>query len=335
MANDKKPEDFRKMTYEAFENVVRPYCHGYINYENEYGEKCSKSARYRGVFDMHVLLRAGYSAADWKAFFYGRSLENAKGMLSHMRNGEDIQPSIIDIYLMDGAEDRIRSHFSERLLSLITLDDRKNLRKELYSIIDRDWSLPGEYYYPLRELFLKEERFCEFISKTFLVAMLRQTMPISAIPSRFVFNNNDLLPEMAVYIQATCEKGFCSEEFSKMLKWLSLWINEERFLGPEHTRLAWNMVAFWKVTCDFVDRSQLNEDELKIYDDIRDRAYLEELSSFIRETGIALEEMLTRYGFDNSIWCKYSRYGAADSWKIAYANNLSEEMRVNFDAPEL
>lgn len=33
MANDKKPEDFRKMTYEAFENVVRPYCHGYINYE--------------------------------------------------------------------------------------------------------------------------------------------------------------------------------------------------------------------------------------------------------------------------------------------------------------
>ena len=65
MANDKKPEDFRKMTYEAFENVVRPYCHGYINYENEYGEKCSKSARYRGVFDMHVLLRAGYSAADW------------------------------------------------------------------------------------------------------------------------------------------------------------------------------------------------------------------------------------------------------------------------------
>lgn len=165
--------------------------------------------------------------------------------------------------------------------------------------------------------------------------MLRQTMPISAIPSRFVFNNNDLLPEMAVYIQATCEKGFCSEEFSKMLKWLSLRINEERFLGPEHTRLAWNMVAFWKVTCDFVDRSQLNEDELKIDDDIRDRAYLEELSSFIRETGIALEEMLTRYGFDNSIWCKYSRYGAADSWKIAYANNLSEEMRVNFDAPEL
>ncbi len=325
MAKDKKPDSFRKLTFEAFEHTVRPRCRGYISYIDEYGNERRKSARYRGIFDMYVLLRSGYTDEDWLEFSYGRSVDNTKSLLSHMRDGDDIQPFIIDIYVKEDAEDRIRAFFEKKLLPIISLEDRRIVKDDLFKIIERDLTLPGEDYYKLWELYKQKDEFAAFISKAYLVSVLRQTMPFSVVPSRFMYENDDLLPEMMTYIQMVCEEGFQETPFEEMVNLLTLKIKSEQDMGPEYRRLQWNMVAFWKTTHEFVERDQLNADLLQKYDDIRYRAYLGELSSFIQETGIAVEKMLERYDLKSQIIVNYERYGKADAWKISFMNNAIDE----------
>ena len=321
MAKDKSPDTFNKLTFEAFEHTVRPRCHGYICYKDEYGHERRKSARYRGIFDMYILLRSGYSEEDWQAFSYGRSVDNTKAMLSHMRDGNDIQPFIIDIYLKEGVEERIRAFFENNLLPIISMENRRVLKNELFEIIEKDFLLPGEDYYKLWELYKQKDEFAAFISKAYLVSMLRQTMPFSVIPSRFMYENDDLLPEMANYIQGSCEQGFQEAPFEEMVAFLSQKIKEEQDMGPEYRRLQWNLIAFWKTTHEYVKREQLSTDLLRKYDDIRYRAYLGELSSFIQETGISAEKMLERYDLESRVMVNYERFGKADAWKISFMNN--------------
>ena len=325
MAKDKKPEDFRKLTFEAFEHTVRPRCHGYISYKDEYGNERRKSAHYRSIFDMYVLLRAGYSDEDWLAFSYGRTVDNTKAMLSHMRDGKEIAQSIIDIYLKDGAEGRIRLFFESNLLPILSLENRRVLKDDLFGIIERDLTLPGEDYYKLWELYKQKDEFAAFISKAYLVAILRQTMPFSVVPSRFMYENDDLLPEMATYIQLVCENGFQMAPFEEMINMLTREISEKQDMGPEYRKLQWNMISFWKTVHEFVDWEQLSDDLREKYDDIRYRAYLGELSYFIQETGVAAEKMLERYGLKSELIVNYARYGKADSWKISFINNVSDE----------
>lgn len=325
MAKDKQPETFTKLTFGAFENTVRPRCQGYISYKDEYGYERRKSARFKGVFDMYVLLRSGYSDEDWLEFSYGRTIDNTKSMLSRMRESGDIPPSIVDVYLKDDVEQRIERFFEKNLLSIISQEAQRIITDDLLNIIERDITLPGEHYYRLWDLYRQKAGFVAFISKAFHVSMLRQTMPLSVIPSRFMYENNDLFPEMADYIQTVCEKGFQEKPFKAMVDNLACKIASTLDQGPEYRRLQWNMVSFWKTVHFYVDREKISADVLKKYDDIRFRAYLREFDDFVLETGLAAEKMLERYDMDRHIRVKYERYGRADAWKVSFMNNTIDD----------
>ena len=307
MANKIDVASLNRLNYAAFENIIYPRCHGYVEYVNETGTKVREKGT-RQIIDLYVLLRSGYTEEDWEKYYsYKADVYSLKPRLSNMRKPDIgykyIRDYEIDAYSVPGVQERVHKYFEEHLLPLISKTDRKQLIDDLYGLVDRDWTLPSHEFHKLMRAFELGD-FLTIISESFVISVLRETLPAELDYRRFVPEDYELFPEFEDYLLEIHENGFDHETFVKMLDWIVDLLSdfdgkETEFVRMEaYVQTGWNAVAFWKATRSIVDENCFDNAVKEKYEIIRRKAFEFEVGDYLWSLRASAHEISERYGYN-------------------------------------
>jgi len=176
--------EFRKLDYESFENIVQAHCKKLI-YTNEcrVNKQTGKSELIRKLesvtaykLDLEILLPAGLNIDE--EYKYVLRTNSDKGPLTPSflckcrKHPEAIPDGIRKAYLKDDADALVADSFNQDLTPLMHGDDRQSVIEELLLVIDRDNSIPRVYRDKFEGL-AKKESLSLFLATIFVYVMTK------------------------------------------------------------------------------------------------------------------------------------------------------------------
>lgn len=323
MAKGKEASSFDRLTYEAFEKIVRPRCHGYITIVNGANHRDRIKANMQTV-DYFVFLRSGFTQEEWDKHFSFRSVQDMRHLLSNLRNNKFPMPAyILETYIdpdMEVSTDvetdvakietvyiRVRRHFDCHLSPLLRDIDRVTVTKELRGVIERDELLPSDIKDILLSTYINGD-WLSFLSVSFIIAVTRNTYPDIKKVMRTPNEKFELLPRVEKVV-LEMQKYQKSDSYIETLRWL---VRESFRPLPElkhyhkRERLNWNAIAFWNATSEFICKEDLSEIDRKCYEYVKRMAYIVEYSDLQSYLVQTLKDLRKRYKLDYPLYIKYS-----------------------------
>lgn len=330
MANKKDVASFNRLNYAAFENIVFPRCAGRIKYTSMRGftvyDKLTRQA-----FDLHILLRSGFSDEDFAKFYpFDAADPSIKSRLSNMRKPDVCHAFIRDFEVNKYAEpetlDNVYSYFVKHLLPLLSNSNLEKVINDIYSVFDADWTVPTREYWTLRKLYERKEHL-SFLAEAFRISMIRDTLPEKIAYRRFTPEGCELFSEIEDFIRKTHIDGFDFELYAENLNRLSELLDttgSDDFSQVGVTELfevSWNAVAFWKICKQYVDEGQLSDELRSAYDKVRTRAFKIESYDYIWSVRDNIQKLRAEYGLDDTTGVMYQESEIGD-WRIIVSNNF-------------
>lgn len=333
MTNKKDAASLNRLNYAAFENIVYPRCHGYIEYVNVTGTRVREKCTRQNV-DLYVLLRSGYSDEDWNEYYpYSANDSSIKSRLSNMRRLSDgykyIRDYEIATYSAADVRDRVRPYFEKHLLPLISKTDRKQLIDDLHKLVGNDLTLPSDEFHNISRAFETRD-FLTIVTEAFIISMIRETLPADIAYRRYAPEDYGLFPEIEEYILATHENGFSQDAFVDTLDWLhdKMDIFSEYHADDarmeEYVKTGWNTVAFWKASYCLVDRNQFSDETKKKYERVRLNAFRFEADEFLWSIRATEYEISKRYDYPMILSMSYDDLNG-EPWKIEIASYVKDD----------